>query len=350
MRKVSILLLIILCIVNAGCVSNQESSVAKQVTSTVTDSIGRKIQISKPLTRVVVSNGYNLELINAIGALDTVIGVDNIIFKNQDGYHNKFDLSQVIGQNTNELNYEKIIELNPEALIITGNGSWETAEKKLAPFGIQVVVLDAYYTGDFKKNWRIIGELFGKEKEAQNLVDFFEEKLSYIEKSLAGVPKKTLYYEYKRVGNTTAPGDYFYKMVILAGAENIFDDAKNVEINPELVILRNPEYIVRVGIPNESSNYIPPCQEDFRQRKNSIMERPGWDEIDGVKKDKILILSHYAQGSASKLIGTMYIAKFLYPEHLPDLQPEEIFKEYLEKYQKLPYQKGHTYPEFKLKD
>ena len=31
-------------------------------------------------------------------------------------------------------------------------------------------------------------------------------------------------------------------------------------------------------------------------------------------------------------------------------EAEEIFKEYLEKYQKLPYQKGHTYPEFKLKD
>ncbi len=44
----------------------------------------------------------------------------------------------------------------------------------------------------------------------------------------------------------------------------------------------------------------------------------------------------------------MYIAKFLYPEQLPDLHPEDVFKVWLEKYQHLPYVAGHTYPAFPL--
>lgn len=48
--------------------------------------------------------------------------------------------------------------------------------------------------------------------------------------------------------------------------------------------------------------------------------------MDAIKQNHILLLSHYAHGGASKLVGTMYIAKFLYPDKLPDLHPEEVFK------------------------
>ena len=40
------------------------------------------------------------------------------------------------------------------------------------------------------------------------------------------------------------------------------------------------------------------------------------------------------------MVGTIYIAKFLYPEYLPELHPEEVFKTWLEKYQQLHYIKG----------
>lgn len=59
-------------------------------------------------------------------------------------------------------------------------------------------------------------------------------------------------------------------------------------------------------------------------------------------------MSHYLHGGASKLVGTMYIAKFMYPEHLPNLHPEEIFKDWLEKYQHLPYISGHSCPAYQV--
>jgi len=62
------------------------------------------------------------------------------------------------------------------------------------------------------------------------------------------------------------------------------------------------------------------------------------------------LLSHYAQGGASKITGTLFLAKYLYPQELPDLHPEMIFKDWLTNYQHLEYISGHTYPAFELND
>ena len=350
MKKTLLMVGMFLCFVLtlAGCEKETAEQVADETTITVTDSIGREVTVPHPLTRVAVSNSYNAEFINAVGALDTVVGVDNYIFNDPSGFPGRFKQDQVIGANQRELNYEKIIELRPQALILTGNGSWEDAAKKLAPFGIAVVVVDAYYTGAFRDNCTLIGKLFGKEEEAAELADFFTEKLDYIKRQTADVPKKDLYFEYRTEGKTTVPGDYFYDMVEYSGAHNIFDDAKNVQVNPEAVIERNPAYIVKVSEPKVSASYLPPTAEDHARILGEIKSREGWDTIDAVKNDRILLLSHYVHGGASKLVGTMYIAKFLYPEQLPDLHPEDVFKVWLEKYQHLPYIAGHTYPAFPL--
>ncbi|MDR1038557.1 MAG: ABC transporter substrate-binding protein, partial [Deltaproteobacteria bacterium] len=333
----------------AGCGSNNAPNMPSDgPVQTITDSIGRRVVIPDPVTRAVIANGYNLELINALGAIDKVVGVDQITFSDRDAYGKFFSQDQVIGQNTNELNYEKIIELDPEVLIITANGAWEDAQKHLAPFGIKVVVLNAYYSGEYKENWALAGQIFGRETQARELTDYFADKLGLVQNHLQGVPRKTVYYEYKRAGNTTVPGDYFYNMVVFAGGRNIFDDAKSVEVDPETVIWRNPEYIVRVGTVNVNGRYVPPTPAEFERRREEIFSRPGWDEISAVKNDRLLLLSHYSQGAAGKLVGTMYIAKYMYPEHLPDLWPEDIFKTWLEKYQHLPYIKGHTVPAYPL--
>lgn len=122
----------------------------------------------------------------------------------------------------------------------------------------------------------------------------------------------------------------------------------NVSVDSESIIERNPQCIVKVGENNVSSSYIPPTETEFIKRMKEIKNRPGWDSIDAVKNNKILLLSHFCQGGASKLVGTMYIAKFMYPELLPELNPEEVFKVWLEKYQGLKYISGHTYPAVSL--
>lgn len=335
----------------AGCSSQeQKAAVENGKQHIITDSLGRKVKINYPIKRAVVSNAYNAELITAIGAIDRVVGVDYHIYQDQEGFGHRFTKEMVIGNDQRSLNYEKIIELRPQVVIMTSNGGWEEAAKKLAPFDIAVVNVDAYYTDKFKENALLMGEIFGEKAKAQEYINYFSSKLDYINKQLQGVPKKRLYFEYRAPGKTTIPGDYFFNMVEYAGADNIFKTAKNTSVDIESVVEKNPEYIVKVSDVNVYSSFKPPSVEEHKRIKEKLIARPGWEHIKAVEKDNILLLSHYAHGGASKLVGTMYIAKFLYPEQLPELHPEQVFKDWVTKYQKLEYKEGHTYPKRSLAD
>lgn len=342
-RKIAsvVLLLIISVLLFSACGTNKVDKDAAEIE--IIDSVGQQIKLPHAARRVIVSNAYNAELVNAAGAADTIIGVDYYIFQDQDGFNHRFTKDMIIGHDQNELNYEKIIDLAPDAVILTSNGSWQDADKKLRPFNIPVIVVDAYYTNQFAANVKLLGKIFGKEDRAKELSDYFMDKLSYIQKKLQDVPRKRVYFEYRRKGQTTFPGDYFAPMLDLAHAENIFNDATSANIDPETIEERNPAYIVKVSNNDAYSSYIPPTLVDFRQINNELCSRSGWDEIDAVKNKNILLMSHYVHGGASKLIGTFYIAKFLYPEYLPDLDPEEIFKHWVTHFQGLEYQKGHVY-------
>ncbi len=63
------------------------------------------------------------------------------------------------------INYEKVIALKPDALIISNKGSWYDAQEKLSKFGIKVIVLDTHNLENFSVNCQALGKAFGKEKE-----------------------------------------------------------------------------------------------------------------------------------------------------------------------------------------
>lgn len=81
-----------------------------------------------------------------------------------------------------------------------------------------------------------------------------------------------------------------------------------------------------------------------------MLTRNSWEEIRAVQNDNIFQLSYFAHCGASKIIGVLYVAKFLYPEYLPDLHPEAVFKLWLTKYLNLEYLPGHTYPPMQIND
>ena len=325
------------------------SAASDSATHILVDAEGREVELPNPVTRAVVSNAYNAELIKGVGAIDRVVGVSNAIYADRDCY-SMFNENQVISSGSGETNYEKIVELNPEVFILPNNGGYEEAIEKLTPFGIKVFVVNCYFTQDFEKNCRMMGDIFGKQEKAQEMSDYFMDQLDYINKQLEGVEKKRLYFEYRNPGTTTVPGDYFFNMVEYAHADNLFKTSPNKKIEIEAVITANPDYIFKVSQPEVPFVYTPPTPEAHKAVHDEIVSRPGWDEISAVKEDRIFLISGYGHGGASKLVGTMYLAKFLYPDLLPDLHPEQVLKDWQENFQQLKYTPGHTYPALSPED
>lgn len=338
----------------SGCGNDARENVAADAAAiTVYDSLGRKITLDAPLTRVAIANAYNTdltELVSALGCLDTIVGVDQNILWNTDAFHHKFTKEQLIcAREGLAINYEKVVELKPQALLISSKGSWYDAQEKLANFGIKVIVIDTHNLEQFGANCDLLGKIFGKEARAREIKEYFGGQLAYVQKQLANIsPRKTVYFECGGPGATTMPGSYFYSLVQDTGGINIMEDAVERHIVPEAVVLRNPQYIVKMADRRWKYSYQPPTEEEHLLIKQDLLQRPGWDEIDAVKHDRFFQLSYFSHCGASKIIGVLYVAKFLYPEYLPDLHPEAVFKVWLTKYLGLDYVAGHTYPAMSL--
>ena len=95
-------------------------------TITLTDNVGREVELPYPVETCAVALRYTNELIRACGAIDKVIAVDLNTAQDRN-YWGMFDPNEVIGKSQRELDYEKIISLNPQVLILPANGNYEEA-------------------------------------------------------------------------------------------------------------------------------------------------------------------------------------------------------------------------------
>ncbi len=334
-------------------VGSQTTAPATQV---LTDNVGRQVELPLPVKTCVVASRYNCELIRACGAVDRILAVDTNTAQDR-VYWEMFDPENVIGKGQSELNYEKIIALNPQVLILPDNGSYEEAEEKLTPFGIKVFVISGYDTDDFKNQTENIGKMFGVEGQANKFYSYFNDKLEYVHSQLEGVEKRTVYFESAKAYSTAFPGDYMYHMIEFANVENIFStDIENLsqkEVDPEAVIARNPDVIIKQITSSQALSgtglYTAPTKEEFQMAYEDIVSRVGWDSITAVQKDDIYFMTQFSHGGASKLVGTLFIAKSVYPDLLPELDIEEIYRTWLEEFQGFDYVPGHFWSAAELK-
>ena len=325
-------------------------------TITLTDNVGREVELPYPVETAAVALRYTNELIRACGAIDHVIAVDLNTAQDRD-YWGMFDPENVIGKGQRELDYEQIIKLAPQVLILPANGSYEEAIEKLEPFGIKVFVISGYDTDDFVNQCENIGKMFNVEDKADAFCQYFTDKLAYIDEQLKDVEPRTYYYEGNTDYATILEGDTFYRMFELAHARNIFaEDAEGInakEVDPEAVIQRDPDVIVKCITPDAARSgtglYSPPPLEQFREVYQSIISRPAWDSVTAVKNDAIYFMTQFSHGGACKLVGTMYIAKWLYPDLLPELDPDEVFRAWMEDFQGFKNVEGHFYTAAELR-
>lgn len=334
-----------------ACSKKVDSQTEAPKTITLIDNAGREVELPYPVEKVVVANRYNSELIRAIGAIDRVIAVDMNTAQDRE-FWSEFDPENTIGKGQRELNYEKIIELAPQVLITPKNGTWEEDQKALEPFGIKVFVVSGYDTFDFINQVNNLGKMFNEEKGADKFLSWYKNTANYIKDNVGKIEKRSVYLETLSEFSTTFEGDFFYGMVDLSGAEHIFQKAPEgitgTVINPEDVILRNPDVIVKIITPDHALSgtglYEAPKAEQSIRVINELKNRPAWDEINAVKNNEVYIMSQFGHGGASKLVGAAYMAKWIYGDALPDLDPVEIERQWMEDLQGFSFVEGHFYP------
>lgn len=304
---------------------------------TIVDDAGRTVTLDGPITKAVVANRYNSELIRAMGSIDNVVAVDTNTAQDR-AYWSQFDPDNTIGKGQSELNLEKIIEIDPEVLILPRNGSVDEYAAKLEPAGIKVLTVTGWDNENLTAQIEMLGAAFGNEEGAQKVSDFFTATQAAVDKRIGAItPKKTVYWEYGDPFTTAVPGssnDGWHQMVVKAGGVNIFGDPslQGATVDPEAILRADPDLIVKTtsgGALKNTGVYTPPAEGEFASIAQEMAGRPGWSGLQAVRDGNLRLMTGFSGGGLGKVIGTVYVASWLYPDEMADVDPDAVFAEWL---------------------
>lgn len=286
-RRIAMLLAVLglIAVLFAGCAQKNDNVEDNNVLNSETekvednypieieDEFGNKVTIEKEPMKIVSLAPHNTEVLFALGLGDRIVGVTSYC-----DYPEEALTKEKVGD-FNGGNLERIIELNPDLVLLYGAGN-EEENKVLKEAGIKILGFMPESIEAVMKDIEIIGKATGKDKEADNLINEMKEKRDYILDKVKDQEKVRVFYEIWHDPLMAAgPGSFMDELITLAGGDNIAKDAKGAypEFDLEQLIERNPEVYLTA--------------EDLEEKTiDSIKSRPGYENITAVKNNKVYLL------------------------------------------------------------
>ena len=259
---------------------------------TVTDMAGREVTFEKPVEKAVALTASDCEIIFALGAEEALVGRGEYC----DYPAEVFDIpSLTSGANTN---IEQILALEPEVVFLSMMAQTQEQVDQLEKAGVRVVVSDAQDIEGTYTAINLIGQVMGKQTEADQIIDSMKAVFDEIkENPIPG--EKTIYFEVSPLqwGLWTAgTGTFMNEVAEMMGLKNCFGDVAGwAAISEEQVLERNPDYIMTITMyfgegPTPEEEIMALYFGEGPTPEEEIMARPGWENVTAVKDQNILNL------------------------------------------------------------
>jgi len=285
-----------------------------QQTRIVTDMGGRKVVVPKIIKRVYIDKHCAM-MVNAIAPELTA----NMALNPSE--EAKQLLSPSIWKNKpyTQGSVEEILKLHPDIVFMSDELSQsvvDKANKLQAQIKLPVVLLEMNMEG-YKSNIAFLGNLFGKQQKAAELIGFIKTYLDAIEKRAKQIPlkaRKQVYYAEGPTGlNTDPSGSKHSQIIDFVGATNIAKadiiPGKGMSaVSMEQVMVWNPEVIlVWTGSAENLVTY------------KYVNTDPLWANIRAVKTKQVYQIPWLPYGwfdrppGTNRILGTIWTANLLYP-------------------------------------
>jgi iron complex transport system substrate-binding protein len=271
----------------------------------LSDGLGRSVSLAAPAQKIVSMAPSNTEILFAIGAGAQVIGRDEF-----SDYPAEAKALPSVGGSMGTYSIETIASLKPD-LVLAAEINTPEQVKALEDVGLTVYYLanpkdlDGMYA-----NLKTVGQLAGRESEADALVLSLQKRVQAVEDKLAPISSIfTVFYEMDGSDPakpwTAGQGSYLSQLVKMALGSNVGDSMTGdyVQMSQEALLVQNPS-IILLG---DAAYGVTPQQ---------VAARPGWGALQAVKDNRIYAFDdNLVSRPGPRLVdGLEALAKVLRPE------------------------------------
>ena len=326
-----------------GCTNRQNKKQSEGNLQAVKDMAGRDLTISNPVKSIISNNLPGTILLYSL-ADSMLIARNNTPSYSEPNFCTKqyVDLP-LIGSwfSTNGTrNTEEVIRLKPDLIVSAGNIGGKVVEitdrdQEMLKIPMMLVSTDLTL---LDSTYQLLGKLLNREEKAAELIEFYQKYIPLIISEtvkMDSANRKRIYIAMGQNGLLTPPASSLHSQVTkYAGALNVAEiDLFNREVSGhatvslEQVIKWAPDIILTCGIGNISSVEV----------KNNLLNDRKWAGLTAIKKGQVFEVpaSPYLwldrPPSINQIMGVIWLAKLLYPDHF-SYDIKEVTREFYTKF------------------
>jgi len=286
LRQVVIISVLFAIAFSASC-SREVSLTETTAVRSVTDDLGRTVNVPVKIDRAISLAPSLTEMIFAVGAGDTLVGVTSYC-----NYPEQAKAIEKVGD-TMTPNIERIIALKPQIVFVSTASQLEAFTKTLDDQGIAVFVSDGKSLDDVYRSLNQFGDLFGTRKRAANLVSDLTQRADAVRCSVEGKPTPKVFVQISNDPLFTIGKDSFLTEVLdHAGGSSATKDVPTAypKLSKETAMAMGPDVII---LSDSDDNKEPNVVfKDSRAVKNGrvyrvnadILSRPGPRLVDAIEQ------------------------------------------------------------------
>ncbi|HRO48533.1 MAG TPA: ABC transporter substrate-binding protein [Hyphomicrobium sp.] len=339
-------------------------------TISLTDIAGRTVSIKRPVKRIVLGEGRQLLALSLIhpDPVSLLAGWPADLVR-QDAttyglYRERFpgiEKVPLVGQGSVEtFSIEQALAVDPDVAVFSGGygPSVQSTDivTRLENAGIPVVFIDfmARPLENTAPSLAILGQLLGREREAQAYIDFYTERRQRIANRLAEAkptPPDVFMHAHAGLGACcNAPARATIGAFIdAAGGHNIAADVLTTpfgQLNLEYILSKDPDIYVGTGgvhLAGKGGLVMGPGIEKQASRDAlaEVVSRPGLADLSAVREGRVYGLWHIFNNNPANFLAVEVLAKWFHPELFADVDPDASLSELNERF--LPVAMQGTY-------
>ncbi|MBC8591041.1 siderophore ABC transporter substrate-binding protein [Wansuia hejianensis] len=246
-KRLGLLVLVIMGAFAMVACNSQPKTVDKEQVENQTINIKHQlgeVSLDKTPNKVVVFDYGVLDALDKIG--QDIVGLPK---KTVPQYLDKYKGDDYVDVGTlKEPNFEKIYELNPDLIIISGRQAELYDEfKKIAPT-VYLTIEQEDYIGSLKNNMEVLGEIFDKKEELEKEVENIEDAIESLNEKAKSMDKNALFImandgNISAFGSGSRFGMLHKEFGVKAVDENIDSSQHGQKISFEYIVEKDPDYI-----------------------------------------------------------------------------------------------------------